>query len=240
MRCSFSFSGALYAWPFHCGVAAYVQERGLLGPESRLYAASSGAVAAALLACGVDVLGAGTEAAFAANDEHTGRLGPYLRPSAVLRSLETFARVLPPDAHERASGVLHLAVTRLPRFELRVVSHFPTRAALLDGLVATMAIPGHGVPFAHRTRALGLGWCIDGGLRGNRLADDRPGWHTVRVATRGGAPGRLAPGRRIPMRMRCLVESRPERLGWLRHGYERAAEYLGGSTGGSDPSRGDA
>jgi len=227
MRCSFAFSGALYAWPFHCGVAAYIQEHGLLGPESRLYAASSGAVAAALLACGVDVLGTGVEAAFASNDEHRGRIGPYLRPSAVMASLQTFARVLPEDAHERASGVLHLAVTRLPRFELRVVSSFPSREALLDGLVATMAIPGHGVPFAHRTRALDLGWCIDGGLRGNLLADDRPGWRTVRVATRGRAPELLAPQQRIPARMRFLVGSRGERLGWLRHGYERAADYLG-------------
>jgi hypothetical protein len=230
MRCSFAFSGALYAWPFHCGVAGYIQEHGLLGPESRLYAASSGAVAGALLACGVDVLRVGAEAAFASNDEHRGLLGPYLRPSAVLGSLHTFTRVLPDDAHVRATGVLHLAITRLPRFELRVVSHFPTREALLDGLVATMAIPGHGVPFAHRARELGLGWCIDGGLRGNLLEDERPGWRTIRVATRGRAPARLAPRERIPMRMRFLVGSRPERMGWLRHGYERAAEYLGAAT----------
>jgi len=227
MRCSFAFSGALYAWPFHCGVAAYIQEHGLLGPEARLYAASSGSVAGALLACGVDVRGVGAEAAFASNDSHRGRLGPYLRPAVVRASFATFARVLPEDAHERASGVLHLAVTRLPRFERRVVSQFPTRDALLDGLIATMAIPGHGVPFAHHTRTLELGWCIDGGLRGSGLLeDDRPGWRTIRIATRGRGPDRLAPEQRVPLRMRYLVGSRPERLGWLHHGYEQARAYL--------------
>ena len=156
---SFSFGGAMYAWPFLCGVASYIQDHGLLADDARVYAISAGSMAAVLLVCGVDIEQVGLAAGLACNDEHaTGRLLPYLRPDAVRSSLDTFASVFPRDAHERASGRLFLGVTELPRFRKRLISQFRTRIALIgarqhDGCPRTWGVAG--VPAApHRRRVV--------------------------------------------------------------------------------------
>lgn len=87
----------MYAWPFMCGVAKFIQERDLLHDEARLYATSAGVVPAVLLACDIDVERQGLRAAMASNDEHIidARL-PFGRPSIVRDSLNTFGSILPP------------------------------------------------------------------------------------------------------------------------------------------------
>ena len=49
MTLSISFSGALFAWPYQAGVAAYVQDRGMLSAASRIYGTSSGALSGTML-----------------------------------------------------------------------------------------------------------------------------------------------------------------------------------------------
>ena len=97
-RASFSFGGGFYAWPYHTGVAAFLQDHDLVHPDARLYGVSSGTVPAVLLACGIDVEHRGFEQAMCANDSHlSGRFGPYLKPSRVRQSFEKFAEILPDD-----------------------------------------------------------------------------------------------------------------------------------------------
>src|SRR5690606_242144 len=133
-----------------------------------------------LLVCGVDIAGRGLPAALAANDEQARRLrAPYLQPETIRRSFQTFIDVFPADAHRRASGRLFIAVTEVPRFRRRLVSEFGSRQDLIDAMMASMALPGHGVWVAFRTRR--HGWCLDGALW-PQAEDERSGWHTHRIA----------------------------------------------------------
>ena len=167
-----------------------------------------------------------------------GKRWPYLNPRAVLRSMETFSSALPRDAHRRASGRLFVVMTELPLLRKRVVSHFPTRGALIDAMTASMAIPGHGVWLAYRASRAGLGWCVDGGVVANIHDDDRPEWRTIRVGvwrSRSALVPRpervdIYPSQRLPLKMLYTVESTDCREAWFRHGYADAAGYFGGKT----------
>lgn len=231
---SYAFGGALYAWPFHCGVAAYLQEHCSMHPEMRIYGTSSGSLAASLLACGVNVREVGIHAALKSTDAHIGRVGPYLRPTAIRESLQLFMDALPPDAHERATNRLVLTLTQVPSMRPRTVTHFKNRQALLEALTGTMSLPGHAVALAYRTQELQLGWVLDGGLRPVEVVDPRHDWHTVRVATfrdtdrvpKGFSAAEIKPLWRVSFRMRFLVESTSMRMRWFEHGYECARAHF--------------
>lgn len=235
-RVSFAFGGGFYAWPYHCGVASYLQEHGLVGSDSRLYGVSSGTVPAVLLACGIDVKTDGMFHAMRANDRHiAGRMfGPYLAPRTITESFDTFAQVLPPDAHVRASGRLCVVVTEVPTLRRRVLTDFPTREALLDALKASMSIPGHGVPIAYRAHHLDRRLYVDGGFVANVIDDDRPGYRTIRIgvfhfhAALFPVPRGLhiKPSAYLPWRMRLWVESDEVRHTWHQRGYDDARQYF--------------
>jgi hypothetical protein len=105
-----------------------------------------------------------------------------------------------------------------------------------------MALPGHSVHLAFRTRALGLGWVLDGGLRPSELVDDRAGWQTVRVASfRPTLPGSrlridVHPTRSIGMRARFSKGHTPWRMSLFDHGYERARSFFEAQRGDADAS----
>ncbi len=232
-QCSYVFGGAMYAWPFHCGVAAYIQEHFPLHPSAQIFGTSSGSLAASLLACGVDIREHGLGAANRSTDAHIGKLGPYFNPVAISESLRLFTDVLPHDAHERVSGRLVITLTQVPSMRAHQVTHFPNREALIEALKGTMALPGHSVHLAFRTRALGLGWVLDGGLRATELGDPRRHWRTVRVTSfrpndlppmlRGAD---IHPDRRVGVRARFLTGQESTRGSWFDHGYERARLYF--------------
>ncbi len=232
---SFMFGGGLYAWPYHAGVASYLQEHGLVHDEARLYGVSSGTVPAVLLACGVNIKLVGLLAAMRCNDAHANaRVGPFLNPQKVQQTFDMFARVLPDDAHLRASGRLHIVVTELPTMRLRVLSRFPTRDALCDALKASMSIPGHGVPLAYRAQHLERRMFVDGGFVRNVIDDNRAGFHTIRVGVFdfhsifNPRPCELhiRPKVRVPWRMRLGVQSDHVRHTWHRRGYDDAHHYF--------------
>lgn len=231
---SYAFGGAMYAWPFHCGVAAYIQENFALHPQARLFGTSSGSLAASLLACGVDIRKDGIYAALESTDAHVGHVGPYLKPAVLQESLKLFTDALPADAHERANDRLVLTLTQLPSLALRTVTRFKNRQALVEALLGTMSLPGHTVALAYRTRELNMGWVLDGGLRSAPVLDSRSAWSTVRVASfrkNLRVPGSvfnadIHPTRRVPLRMRFLVASRSVRMHWFDHGVECAQRYF--------------
>jgi len=233
-RRSYAFGGALYAWPFHCGVAAYVQEHHPLHPEARIFGTSSGSLAASLLACGVNVREVGIHAALKSTDAHIGRVGPYLRPTTIRESLQLFMDALPPDAHERATDRLVLTLTQVPSMRHRRVTHFRNRQALHEALVGTMSLPGHAVALAYKTDQLQLGWVLDGGLRPTEVVDAREDWDTVRVATfrdndrvpKTFSAAEIKPRRRVSLRMRFLIGSTSTRMDWFEHGYECAKAHF--------------
>jgi hypothetical protein len=230
-RCSIAFAPAFYGWPYYAGVGAYLQRHGQVHPDARFIGTSAGASVAAFLACGVDILDVGMPASFAANDAQVaGYRTPFFHPAAVRQTFhDHFAVVLPPDAHERASGRLAVIVTPLASMRARAVTSFPTREALLDAIAASMAVPGHGVRLAYRTCS--NGWCVDGAFGLGRPCDDRPGWKTIHVGVRRGRyflPRRLdlEPSRAMSLRSMLAVESRHQRLRWAELGWDDARRYF--------------
>lgn len=228
MTLSIAFNGAFFAWPYQAGVAAYVQERGLLTAESRIYGTSSGAVVAVMLACGVDIANVGLAAGLVANARAQGdRRHPFFRPAPVIPTyFEVFGPALPADAHARATGRLFVAITQLVRLRRRLVSEFPTRQALLDTLGASIAIPGVTVAFAHRLAP--FGWCIDGGPE--VADDDRPGVDTLRVGVGPRLPrGKLdhiMPSSPVGFAQRFLIAPDTERRRLFDLGRRDARAYL--------------
>jgi len=225
---SIAFNGAFFAWPYQAGVAAFVQDRGLLDARSRIYGTSSGAVVAVMLACGVDIARVGLDAGMEANSRAVGnRRHPFFRPANVLRTYFTiFGSALPDDAHRVATDRLFIRVTRVPRLERILVSQFGSRQGLLDALGASIAIPGVTVAFAHKLEP--HGWCLDGGPE--VPDDDRPGIHTVRVGVGPRIPrtkpDHITPSRPIGIQQRFTVLP-PERRRELFHlGYADARAHL--------------
>jgi hypothetical protein len=226
---SIAFNGAFFAWPYQAGVAAFVQDRGLLDDRSRIYGTSSGAVVAVMLACGVDIARVGLDAGMDANARaiEPHRKHPFLRPTNVLRTyFSIFGATLPHDAHDRATDRLFIRVTRVPRLQRILVSTFRSRQGLLDTLGASIAIPGVTVTFAHKLEP--HGWCVDGGPE--VPDDDRPGVDTVRVGVGPRIPrtkpDHITPSRPIGFEQRFMVLPRERRRELFHLGYADARGYL--------------
>ena len=232
---SFMFGGGFYAWPYHAGVGSFLEDHQLIADDARLYGVSSGIVPAVMLATGVHIEREGFLPTMRANDGHLSfPFGPFLSPRRIVQSFQTFADILPRDAHERASGRLHVVVTELPTLRKRVLSTFRTRDALLDALKATMAIPGHGVPLAYRAHHIDKRLYIDGGFAANIIDDNRPGYRTIRIGVfdfesvlKPVARGlHIRPSEHLPWRMRLWVESDDVRRAWHKRGYDDARRYF--------------
>jgi hypothetical protein len=229
---SVAFGGAFFGWPYYAGVAAYLQAHAGLQID-RIYGTSSGAVVAAMLACGLDLtegLEMGLRADLLANG---GRRTPFFRPQGFLvPHLAALDQALPEDAHLRASGRLFVTVRRVRTWERFTVSEFPTRAALLDALVSAVAVPGLTVRLMHRSPHLGA--VIDGGP--GVPDDDRPGVPTVRIGVHPGRGYHISPPAKLGWRLLLTVASEEQRRAMFERGYADAAAYFGGSS----PARGAA
>ncbi len=228
MGISLAFNGAFFAWPYQAGVAAFVQDRGLLDSSSRIYGTSSGAVVAVMLACGVDIARVGLDAGMEANARAAnGRKLPFFRPARVLETyFSIFGAALPADAHHRATARLFIRGTRVPRLQRILVSDFRSKQGLLDALGASIAIPGVTVSFAHRLEP--HGWCMDGGPEAPD--DDRPGIETVRVGVGPRIPrtkaDHITPSTPIGFEQRFSLLPSERRRELFHRGYADARGYL--------------
>lgn len=225
---SVAFGGAFFAWPYHAGVAAYLQTQGLLLEGARIYGTSSGAVVATMLACGIDCATAGLDLGLRADRSGLGtRRTPFLRPRAFLAPhIDEMDRALPPDAHLRAHGRLFITLRRLPSLRQLAVGHYATRAELLDVLAAAVAVPGLTVPLFHRSPRFGP--CLDGGP--GVPDDDRTGVRTVRVGVFAGNY-HIRPRVRLASRLVLGVPADQDRRALFDEGQRDAAAYFrGGAT----------
>jgi hypothetical protein len=132
-----------YRWTGHLLALQVLERRGRLRVRT-LYGTSSGAVAAALYVCGLDP---DAWAARCACVPARWAAGEWLADiyAAIL------AEALPADAHERCTGRVCVALTRLGLVPRRAgVSRFATRDELLAYLHAATIIPGVTSPRAYR------------------------------------------------------------------------------------------
>jgi hypothetical protein len=220
---SLALGGAFFAWPYHAGVAAYIQANGGLRCGARVYGTSSGAVVATMLACDLAVATDGLELGLRADrDGLAGRRTPFLRPRAFLAPhIAEMDRALAPDAHVRATGRLFITLRRLPWPRQCAVGDFPTRDALLDALAAAVAVPGLTVPLVHWSPRFGP--CLDGGP--GVPDDDRPGATTIRVGVFRRGDYHVRPSRPVSRELMFGVPSDLQRRELFALGYADAARH---------------
>ncbi|GAX72689.1 hypothetical protein CEUSTIGMA_g145.t1 [Chlamydomonas eustigma] len=134
----FGFSAGGFLFNYHLGVLWELEELGLLKGHVPLAGASAGSLAIATYQSGV-----GPETASRALKElavECRKGGTMGRLSGLLRAI--LNQYLPSDAHERCSGVCHIAVTRLfPYMQREIISHFDTKSDLIDALITSCHIP---------------------------------------------------------------------------------------------------
>ena len=83
---------------------------------------------------------------------------------------------LPPDAHQRCSGRLHISITLLPSLSNKVVSHWSTREDFIWTIVASCCLP---VAFMRSVPSTRYGLSFDGGFSNDQPCYDQ---YTVTVS----------------------------------------------------------
>lgn len=214
----------MFGWPYYAGVAAYLEAHGRPG-IGRIYGTSSGAIVAAMLACGVDVE-TGLQLGLRADLLGIGkRRTPFLRPQEFLsHHIEALERALPGDAHECANGRLFITLRHVRTWRRFVVSEFPSRAALLDVLLGAIALPGLTVPLFHRSARFGA--VIDGGP--GVPDDDRAGVATVRIGVHPERGYHIAPLVPFGWRLLLTVAAEAQRREMFERGRADAVRYFEG------------
>ena len=152
-RRAVSMCGCGFMGVYHAGAVAGLRDGNHLASvtSAGVVGASAGAVVGAIVASGgleeadflERYLPAVLDGAVRARREPLGLLTPGFRLLDQVASV--LDKELPDDAHLQAKGRLHVAVTtagggRLPRQGF--ISEFPTRAALLEAVLRSCAIPG--------------------------------------------------------------------------------------------------
>lgn len=141
---SLSFSGSGFLVVYQIGVIQALQD---LAPEilrsaSRVYGASAGSLAAAAVVCGgnlEDFKNAIIEAAKKARETMCGPLLPsYDLLHIVKKGLYKF---MPANAHQLASGRLHIALTRLSDRKNVLVSDYRSNEELMQALICSCFVP---------------------------------------------------------------------------------------------------
>lgn len=218
MALTLSFAGCSWLLTYHFGVVRFIQEN-LSLKGLRFAGASSGSVAALVLATGLPAQEAYDFAREMAIDAQDRRFGPVGRMSRYLHG--GLDQLLPKDCVKKASGRLIVSVTELPRFRNRLVTvNAPmTREELILLIRASCYIP---IYYERPVRMNGR-YYVDGGLTNNL---PNPGGEVISVSpTRRFQAGvHIAPA--VPPSIKHAFFPDPNILKTLyRQGYEDAAQY---------------
>ena len=157
------FDGAGWAFAFNMGVAKYLLEHFDL-QNSPLYAISAGNFAALCILFEKD-----PELLLRDNFE-TVLNGMLSRPacgfcdnlSPVAKFLDSW---LPDDAHEIASGRLHIAISAWPQLGMRYISKFHDKSELVEVIIASCSMPGFVARPSFSYRRTWFGCWYDAGLQ---------------------------------------------------------------------------
>lgn len=195
---AYSFSGCSWLLIYHFGAATALAEADLHHAKhgASFLGTSSGALAAAALACDVDMAVLKQFYFELLRDSHTRVLGPMGRMSRYVRG--GIDRMLPANAHKLATGRLFVATTKVstesgwPQCHGVLISEFPTRDCLLDVLMASCYIP----LYYETATVLGGSLHIDGGVWNNQPLHGSATTVTITPALGGGtiSPRRAANG----------------------------------------------
>ncbi|XP_017130569.1 patatin-like phospholipase domain-containing protein 2 [Drosophila elegans] len=142
-RRSLSFAGCGFLGIYHVGVAVCLRQNAPQLLLERIGGASAGALAACCLICDLPLecmAGDFLRVVQETRRHSLGAFSPWFNLPECL--LEGMHRRLPEDAHRRASGRLHISLTRVSDRRNVVMSEFSSRQELLQALMCSCFIPG--------------------------------------------------------------------------------------------------
>lgn len=141
---SVSFAGCGFMGVYYIGGAACLLQRcpELLLRAPRVYGSSAGALTGAVLTTGVPLETVTAELMSLAMKARSHKLGPLHPDFNLMKHVRDFLlRVLPMDAHIRASGRLFVSVTRIPSRANQLLSEFSSREELIQALICSCFVP---------------------------------------------------------------------------------------------------
>lgn len=219
---SVSFAGCSWLLTYHLGVGKCFQER-LDTSKIKFLGASSGSIAALLMAGGIDGEEAFRFAVELGRDAKKRRWGPVGRMTHYLTT--GLNRFVPADAHLTTRGRLKISVTELPFFRNRLypLNHPQSNDELIQYILASCYIP----VYYEKPVFLGGRPCIDGGITDNCpilnadtiRVSPKPRWHKLKV--------QIGPKEEPPLHHAFIPNLDTMHL-YFEKGYEDARIFLEG------------
>lgn len=166
-----SFCGCGFLGIYHVGVASCFHQYAPQLSMHKIAGSSAGALVAAAHICGnLQLACATTDILRVAIDARARALGPF-HPSFNINTTvrEALERGLPDDVHVRASGKLHISLTRAYDSANVIVSQFDSKEEVIQALLCSCFIPLWSGLSAPKFRGTTY---IDGGFSNNQLILD--------------------------------------------------------------------
>ena len=134
-KTNFTFSGCGFLGIYHLGVISCLKHHApkLIERVRHFGGASAGALSSTALLFNLDLQDSVQFVMYFAGKAHGGALGPFssaFDPVAIIRKM--FTRFLPENAHQLASGKLHISLTRVSDWKNVVVSEYKSKRDLID------------------------------------------------------------------------------------------------------------
>ncbi|XP_020620664.1 patatin-like phospholipase domain-containing protein 2 [Orbicella faveolata] len=162
-----TFSGCGFLGIYHLGVVSCLKENApaLLKRVKCYGGASAGSFAAIALLLDLNVSDSAEFVIRLAKRANSLTLGPLHPSFNVVRTLRrSFERILPDNAHELASGRLHLSLTRVSDLKNVIVSEFFSKEDLVEALIASSYVPFYSGILPAKFRGK---YYVDGGISDN-------------------------------------------------------------------------
>jgi len=137
-----SFAGCGFIGIYHVGVSACLKTYAPHLLENKILGSSAGAMAAVALICELPLEEMARNVIKLANNASEKVLGPF-SPSFNLHGTlkEGWEKLLPDDIAEKASGRLHISMTRICDRSNLLISEFYSKSDLLEALLASSFVP---------------------------------------------------------------------------------------------------
>ncbi|EDO40337.1 predicted protein [Nematostella vectensis] len=162
-----TFSGCGFLGIYHLGVVSCMKDNApsFLAKVKCFGGASAGSFASTALLMDLNIAESSEFVLRLAKRARTLTLGPLHPNFRILQTLRrSFEKILPENAHELASGRLHISLTRVSDFTNLIVSEFHSKEDLIEALMASSHVPFYSGILPAKFRGT---YYIDGGLSDN-------------------------------------------------------------------------
>uniref|UniRef100_A0A915AVT4 PNPLA domain-containing protein n=2 Tax=Parascaris univalens TaxID=6257 RepID=A0A915AVT4_PARUN len=179
---SLSFSGCGFLCVYHAGVSAAIKEYAPQLLSGAVSGASAGSIIAACLVCNICISRTTSLILNVVNQARSYTFGALNRDFDLMGIVRADLEMeLPENAHILCSGRLRISLTRLSDMENVIVSHFNSKAELIQAIICSCFIPVYG---GLRYPEFRGEIYIDGGATDNQPVTDE---YTITVSPFSGA-----------------------------------------------------